>query len=101
MTKPRTLLPTGVRLGDVALKRLYFIQCCAVLCLSWRVASAQQQQPPSNPLRAAATGILALMDREILASKKKAAEALEKVLKNTTKKGILAAPWLSSKQSTG
>lgn len=67
--------------------RVHFARCCVVLCLSWRVAVAQQ---PSTPLPAAAASVLAQMDKEILVSKKKAVEALEKVLKDTTKKGDLA-----------
>lgn len=65
-----------------------FVGCCTVVALSWPVASAQQQTATTMP--PAATGILAQMDKEILVSKKKAVESLEKVLRDTTKKGDLA-----------
>lgn len=70
------------------MKRAHFFRCCVVGCSLWQIAVAQQQ--PTNPMPAAAAGIVAQMDREILLSKKKAADALEKVLKDTTKKGDLA-----------
>lgn len=72
------------------MKRARIFWCWVVVCSSWRIVIAQQQQQPTNPMPAAAAGIVAQMDKEILASKKKATDALEKVLKDTTKKGDLA-----------
>lgn len=68
--------------------RLRIGWCCAVACLSWPCAIAKQQQ--DNPMPAAAAGIVGQMDKEILVAKKKAVEGLEKVLRDTTKKGDLA-----------
>lgn len=71
-------------------------RCCTVVVLSCAVASAQQQAATTMPQ--AAAGILAQMDKEILVSKRKAAESLEKVLRDTTKKGDLAGA-MAVKQS--
>lgn len=70
------------------MKRLLAGACGLAVCLPWQVTIAQQ--PPNNPLPPAAAGIVAQMDKEILIAKKKAAEGLEKVLRDTTKKGDLA-----------
>lgn len=54
-------------------------------------ANAEPPQSMKDTLPPAASGILTQMDKEIIASKKKAVEALDKVLKDTTKKGDLSA----------
>lgn len=61
--------------------------CCFVVNLTCHVAVAQQ---PTGPMPAAGTGIIAQMDKEILVAKKKAVDGLEKVLRDTTKRGDLA-----------
>lgn len=52
-----------------------------------RVPAAEPQEPAMPP---AATAILGQMDKEIAATKMKAIVSLDKVLKDTTKKGDLA-----------
>lgn len=66
---------------------LQFTLYLVVFGISCRIACAQQANAPMPP---AAAGIVAQMDKEILASKKKAVDALERVLKETTKRGDLA-----------
>lgn len=61
--------------------------------LALSILSAGRQtiaQPPEHALPAAASGILVQMDKEIVSSKTKAITALDKVMKDTTKKGDLA-----------
>lgn len=70
------------------MNRLMMTVCACGIGLLWQAAIAQQQQ--TNPMPPAAAGIVGQMDREILVAKKKAVEGLEKVLRDTTKKGDLA-----------
>lgn len=58
-----------------------------VAVVSWMPPHAYSADTPLPP---AAAGILAQMDREIIAAKTKAIVSLEKILKETTKKGDLA-----------
>lgn len=58
-----------------------------MLCIIMAVAPAQAPQDPMPP---AAIGILAQMDKDIAIARAKAVVGLEKVLKDTTKKGDLA-----------
>lgn len=65
------------------------IGTCAVIftVVAWMTTVAHSAETPVPP---AAAGIIAQMDREIATAKAKAVTSLDKVLKETTKKGDLA-----------
>lgn len=64
-----------------------WLALCALGCLA---TSASAQQPANNPIPPAAAEVLTRMDKEIVIAKTKAVTSLEKILRDTTKKGDLA-----------
>lgn len=61
---------------------------CFVIVLAWTV-SARGQPPAAKPMPPAAEEVLERMDKEVVIAKTKAVTALDKILKETTKKGDL------------
>jgi hypothetical protein len=70
--------------------RFLFVRVFAVVLSFAMVVPGFGAEPPESTLPPAAAGILSQMDREVVAAKTKAVVALDKVLKDTTKKGDLA-----------